>query len=227
MNAEEMEARITAMEAQLRRFQDLDEIKQLQRIYGYYLEHWMSHEIIDLFADGPGVHIHFPEGKYAGKEGVRRYFESMNEKDPELLHQLMQLSPVVDVDPDGKTARGRWYSFGALAIPLGGGISQSWGSGVYENEYVKEDGKWKFKVLKWVPCYNARPGTGWVAPERVAAIAPDAKFTIPEPDYPPEGPNYNYPSGYVFPFHFKHPVTGEQGGDEKRNEYIRRLKEKS
>jgi hypothetical protein len=188
---------------------DMEEIKKLQRIYGYYLEHWMASEIIDLFSDGPDVGLEWPEGKYVGKEGVKRYFETMELNDPEFLHQLMQLSPVIEVDPDGKTARGRWYSFG--------GVSQSFISGTYENEYVKEEGKWKIKRIRWHLNFSARPGEGWVKPERVTAIKPNAEFQGPKPDIPDNRWELQYPSGHIFPFHFKHPVTGKKTTEEQRN----------
>ena len=60
MNSEEMEARIETLESQVRTLQtllDIEEIKKLQRAYGYYLEHWMAKEIVDLFADDPSVEL--------------------------------------------------------------------------------------------------------------------------------------------------------------------------
>ena len=145
MNIEELEAKMSSMESELNTMKDKEEIKQLQRIYGYYLEHWMADEIVDLFAEGPDVFLHFPEGKYVGKETVKKYFKTMKADNPEFLHQLMQLSPVISINPDGKTAKGRFFCFGAIALPQNDGVFQVWGSGTYENEYVKEDGKWKIK----------------------------------------------------------------------------------
>jgi hypothetical protein len=217
MNAEEMEARIKSLESQLQTVRDIQEIEKLQRIYGYYLEHWMSGEIIDLFSDGPDVALEWPEGKHLGKEGVRRYFEGMDRNDPEFLHQLMQLSPVITVAPDGKTARGRFYSFGGVALPLGGGVTQSFTSGIYENEYVKEDGIWKIKKIRWHMNFNFQPGTGFVDPERVAAIDPNARLEAPKAPIPDNRWDLKYPSGHIFPFHFTHPVTGEKTSEGQRN----------
>jgi hypothetical protein len=49
----------------------------------------------------------------------------LKDPSPEFLHQVMQLSGVVTVDPDGKTAHERWYGFGAVAIPLCDGVMRS------------------------------------------------------------------------------------------------------
>ena len=85
MNAEAMESRLKTLEEQVKTLQtllDIEEIKKLQRAYGYYLEHWMAKEIVDLFSDSPDVSLEFPwnEGTYLGKEGVRKYYE--NRKNP-------------------------------------------------------------------------------------------------------------------------------------------------
>jgi hypothetical protein len=226
MNAGEMEARIKVLENQLRTVQDILEIERLQRIYGFYLEHWMASEIIDLFSDGPDVALEWPEGKYIGKEGVKRYFSHMEQNDPEFLHQLMQLSPVIDVAADGKTALGRWYSYGGVSVPRGGGVGQTYISGTYENEYVREEGKWKIKRIRWHLNFSAKPGEGWVKPERVAAIAPNSKFDGPQPDVPDTRFENQYPSGHIFPFHFKHPVTGKKTSETKRNASMKKIQKK-
>jgi SnoaL-like domain len=224
MNSTGIEARIKALENQLRMALDILEIERLQRIYGYYLEHWMADEIIKLFSDGPDVALEWPEGVFQGKDSIRRYYKSMENTDPEFLHQLMPLSPVIDIAPDGKTAKGRWYSFGGIAMPQGGGVDQSFISGTYENEYVRENGKWKIKRIRWQLNFRARPGKGWVKPERVAAMDPDSKFIGPVPDIPDNRFEFQYPSGYIFPFHFKHPITGKSSSEEQRNKFVKRVK---
>jgi hypothetical protein len=229
MNVEAMEARIEALEnqvkeqqIQLRTLQDIEEIKRLQRAYGFYLEHWMSQEVIDCFADGPDVVLEIWLGTFLGKEGVRRFFTTYlgQEKkvSPEFMHMVMQLSGIVDVSPDGQTAKGRWYAWGALALPMGGGVTQAWMAGVYGAEYVKQDGKWKIKILRFSRKFSVPPGQGWVKQERVDAIdfKPGQMRQPIIPDLPrPFEPGY--PSGYIFPFHFKHPVTGKESSEKARN----------
>jgi hypothetical protein len=200
MKEGEMENRIKTLEDQVRTLQtllDIEEIKKLQRAYGYYLEHWM------------------------GKASVKRYYEGRFKTEPELFHQLMQLCPVIDVSPDGKTAKGRWYGFGAVAAPHGKGVGQSIMNGIYENEYIKQDGKWKFKRIHWAMNYMMKPGPGLVAPERLAAADSEFKMTWPEPDIPPTRFDARYPSGYILPFHYKHPITGKITSEEKTNQSVK------
>lgn len=224
MKLADLEARITALEKQSRITQDIEEIKKLQRTYGYYIEQGMRDEIIDLFADGPDVALYLAGlGTFTGKEGVSRYFRSDYKQTPdaEKLTQVMQLSGVVDVDPDGLTAKGRWYGWGGFALPQGGGIRQLYLSGIYENEYIKEDCKWKINVIRHCITYAASPKAGWVKPERVAAIDPNSIMQEPKPDIP-DSTQPRYPSGYIFPFHFKHPITGKETSEKARNTYFKK-----
>ena len=164
MTLEELEIKVKTLEDKLQTLEDIEEIKKLQRIYGYYLEHWMVPEMLALFSDSPDVALEWPQGTYVGQEGVKRYFKgdgTWNEpNNPELLHQLMQLSPVIDVDPDGKTAKGRWYSWGAVAVPNENGVRQFIMAGIYEAEYVKENGKWKILKLQYNLTLAAPPDQG-------------------------------------------------------------------
>jgi len=216
---EVLEKQLETMADQMKNLQtllDIEEIKNLQKAYGWYLEHWMSREIIDCFSDSPDVIADFyPIGIWKGKEGVTRYFE--REPDREFLHQIMQLSPIIHVSPDGKTAKGRWYGYGPIAMPMGGGVSELLHSGVYEMEYVKEDGIWKILKLSWRVNYIGTPGEGFVSPGRVAAIDPNYTPQMNKPDVALTGSSTRYPSGYIYPFHYNHPVTGKKTSENELN----------
>ena len=199
MTIEELEAKLKnleKLEARLKTLEDIDEINKLQRAYGYYLEHWEAQQLLDVFSNDPNISADIDDRVFVGKEGIKRFY--LTDKLPsEYLHALMQLSGIVDVDPDGKTAKGRWYGFGCLATPTEGVISAKWCLGVYENEYVKENGKWKFKKLHWNTIFSSRYEDGWVKSPR---------STDPSEQWGPL--NKAYPSGYVLPYHYKNPVNG-------------------
>lgn len=232
MTVEELEAQVKTLQNQvetltkeLTLLRDIEEIKKLQRIYGFYLEHWMYQEIVDLFADSPDAAFDsFPGSKYIGKKGVARYFTHYREPHPEFLHQLMQVQPVIDVAPDGKTAKGRWFGYGPLCIPSGKGMRESLHSGTYENEYIKEDGKWKFLKIRWKLNYITTPGEGIVKKERIEAAPPVFEINAPEPDTPRKELDARYPSGYIFPFHYKHPITGKESSEGERNASVKGVK---
>jgi hypothetical protein len=216
MTMKELEQRIKTLESEVRTLKDIQEIEILQRAYGYYLEHWMDEEVIDCFADRPDVELSLYEGTWLGKEGIRRYFKRGQEVQPTFLHQVMQLSPIIHVD--GESARGRWYSWGAVASPGENGIRQFFMGGIYEAEYTKEGGKWKILKLKYSLHLAADPREGWVRPDKVAKPgATEGRRLTLHPDVPPGGMDSLYPSGFIFPFHFKHPVTGKETSESKRN----------
>ena len=217
MTVEELEKTVQDLQKQVKTLkeqttvlQDIEEIKKLQRAYGYYLENWMTDEVVDLFSDSPETVVLVHAGEFRGKEGVRRFFrprgEDRGQRRPEFFHQVMQLSPIIDVSPDGKRAWGRWYGFGANATPVSGGVFQGWMNGVYENEYIKENGKWKILKLGWYMYFFAPYFRGWVAPERQC----DKNFQHQPPDLSPDGTSQDtfYPANFICPFHFPHPVVG-------------------
>jgi hypothetical protein len=228
VNAETMEKRIKALESQVREqqkqlqnYRDIEDIKRLQRAYGYYIENWMSQELVDCFADGPDVSLEIALGNFIGKESVKRFFntylDQKKNQDPEFLHMVMQLSGIVDVEPDGDKANGRWYAWGAIALPRKDGTHQAYMAGIYTALYVKQNGKWKIKNLRFHPKISSFPSKGWVNPDKVAAD--DARSRRVPPILPdiPRAYDTKYPSGFISPFHFKHPVTGKETSDKKRN----------
>jgi hypothetical protein len=215
MNIEELEAQVKMLENKVRMLEDIEAIKKLQRAYGFYLEHWMAENLIDLFSDSPEACLRIAAGEFRGKDAIRRFFRHgkedtpLEKSDPEFLHQVMQLSGVVDVAPDGKTAKGRWYGFGANAFPAPGGIAPNFMNGVYEVEYIKEDDIWKLLKVRWCMTFNA-PWT--------LSFVDEAKRVDVRMDRPhetagvlrPTGDHEEtiYPSGFICPFHFKNPVSG-------------------
>ncbi len=144
-------ATLEELQARLTRLEDIRQIKRLQKIYGYYQDYGQWQKIVDLFSDDAPSVEEADRGVYQGKEGVRRYFIDLlgrglnRPRRPGILSIMFQLQGVVTVNPDGKTAKGRWYGMGMEAKPIvslhEGELRQIWIHGVYENEYVKEGGK--------------------------------------------------------------------------------------
>ena len=225
-----LEAKVKAMEKELQRLKDIEAIRKLEHAYSFYLVMWMPDEIIDLFTDRSDTTLEWPEGTFYGKDGLQRFFGNINRnKDPEFMHQMMHLSDVIDIAEDGKMGKGRWWGFGAMALPMGEGVMQALACGIYENDFIKEDGVWKLWKIKWVPVYSGTPAEGWVKPERLGKPRPprEGEGGLPDwwkPDLPPKGILYSYPSGYILPFHFKHPVTGKETTEGERNKRVKGVK---
>lgn len=205
--------------AQLQRLDDVKQIEKLTRTYGYYIDKGLWSQVVDLFARDGAVQMG-GAGIFKGRKGVDQLFAQrfgsgigrgagQDGLPAGVLFNHPQFQGVVDVDPDGKTAKGRWRTlaqvawFGRLAI---------WNEGVYENEYVKEDGIWKFRFMKFYPTYFTEFDKGW-AKQGVPDIGwkantPDPKAP-PDELSPPEVAKGMYPNYYVPPFHYSNPVTGK------------------
>src|SRR4030042_219397 len=229
MNIKELEAELKNMKKQLQILQDIEEIQKVQRAYGVYIERGMGEEIIDLFADGPGVRLDFGRMRYLGKQGVRNYFhisddDVFNKENPEFFHQVMQLAPIIEVNPDGKKATGRFNGFGVLIIPVKNGVTQNIFSCIYQNDYVKENGKWKIQVMRLEAKYFHAISDWVVEPGRLVKLdmTPQSNKSMPwpKPDEVVKTPpkfKSDYPTDYIMPYLLKHPVTGKETRERARN----------
>ncbi len=156
-----LEARIERLQNKIENIESVRAIKRLQYAYGHYTEFGLWNDFAELFTDDAATN--YSQGA-RGKEQVRKlFFEQVGQGKlgladgriyPHILYQ-----PVVNVGTDGKSAKGRWRILAMLG-GMGGGAT--WYSGVYENEYVLQDGAWKISVLRSEPRATAPyTATGW------------------------------------------------------------------
>jgi hypothetical protein len=205
---------IAKLEKRLTASEDIEAIKKLQRAYGYYLEHWQEEELVGLFSHNPAVSLEINDGgMYKGFESVKDSFNFAKHytayggvKTPpgEFLHILMPLNGIVDLDSNGKTAKGRWYGFGLVAQRRQGQLRAIISCGIWENEYIKENGIWKILKLFWATTIASPLEDGWVKTPYLGNVHHEGS--------PKLGINTHfapYPSGHIFPYHYKNPVTGK------------------
>ena len=111
MDTAQMETRIKALEEQVKAqekkitlLDDIEAIKRLQKAYNYYVEHMLGDAIIDCFSDSDEVMLDWLEGKWVGKEGVKKYFARIasGEGPAGFSHQLMPTGGLITVDSDGE-----------------------------------------------------------------------------------------------------------------------------
>ena len=215
---EQLEARLKELEEKNRKLEDTNEIIRLQRVYGYYVERGNLEEVGGLFSDNPDVSIEFSGKPQLPKEESeksifesRKAFEVLGGNKPgDYLHLTIPVSGVVDVDPAGKTAKGRWYALMYLnnATPGGGAML---GFGIYENDYIKEEGKWKILHLRFDDIFLSPYEDGWAkTPKLWMKLAKMAGATgQPGEAFPATGEPGKSPFGDSMPFHYKHPITGK------------------
>ncbi|MGZ8311468.1 MAG: nuclear transport factor 2 family protein [Allosphingosinicella sp.] len=205
---------------ELGREQDVNAIRKLQYTYGYLIDKSQYNEVVDLFADDGEVW--FLGGIYKGKAGVRRlYIERFQTQFTDghngprygWLLDHPQLQMVIDVAPDRSSAkvRGRSMMQAGLHETAQGAQRAWWEGGIYENEYVREDGVWKIGALRYYPFWHGTFQDGWA--KTPIDFIPMAKTLYPADPLGPDAlidpqPRL-WPATDIVPFHYPHPVTGQ------------------
>jgi hypothetical protein len=197
------------LEKEVIRLEDIQAIVDLQQKYGYYMDTHNRQEVYNLFSDSTESIEIESTGLFLGKEGVRKFFvdndllQKGESEVPGWINILILMNmDVITIDPSGKTAKGRWNTWLAEAMIVGGIPRQQWVQGYYENEYIKENGIWLFKKLHWNVTFFTSFEAGWL---RIPLLG-----VLYRKDSDAPAPNFHpYPSGFHVPYHFKHPVTGK------------------
>ena len=143
------------------RAESIRAIKNLQRTYAHYSQYGLWNEMADLFA-GDATYI-FDEESVKGRTAIAAYLttrEGAGQQGllPGAVHTRIFDHPVVNLSVDGESAKGRWYNFSLLSDSNGNASIQG---GVLENEYVRENGKWKIAVHRFYPQYAGPYENGW------------------------------------------------------------------
>jgi hypothetical protein len=118
----------------------------------------------------------------------------------------MQYQPVIHLAADGQSAKMRSRAFSIMGSY---GQYSMWMGGIYENEYVEEDGIWKLKKDQVFNTYFINYAEGWKnnQPRDPPGISADNP-----PDSPPTMIFEMYPSAFLPPYHYANPVTGNTVG---------------
>lgn len=192
--------RIAAIDAQATRIDDYNQLRNLQRIYGFYYDEALWDQVVDLFADDATLEV-AQHGVFAGKESIRRYFLGLTGGRQGLQRGQLQiqgqLSPVITLSADGRSAQARWRTL------MQDGVFQqeaNWGAGVYENEYVKQDGVWKIHKLHLFLRFHVPYTGGWTH----ATAATNARYgkSTATPDRPPTRRYETWPTRFIAPMHY-------------------------
>jgi hypothetical protein len=200
---DQLEARIAAAETQVGRTDDYEELENLKSAYGYYLDKSLWAEVAGLFAKDGTLEIG-GRGVFVGREKVHQSLSTYGPQGLESgrLFNHIIVQPVITVASDGMTAKMRSRAMVQTGVYGGAG---TWGEGIYEDEFVKIDGVWKFKSLHFYMTFATDYAKGWAK-----SAMPNTK---PNPQYPPDQPPtvaYDiYPTqAFIPPFHYPNPVTG-------------------
>jgi hypothetical protein len=193
-------SRIASLQLEAMRLMAQDDIENLQRIYGFYLDKGLWSEAAALLTDDAVLEIQ-GRGIFRGRDRILAYLRAIG---PEgltsgRLFDHMFLQPVTHLDTLGQNAKGRWHVFAQLAQA---GKFHEWETGIFENEYRRDNGKWKIRRLHFYPTMITPYEKGWGK----QSLASSQFEPALQPDDRSRGPASTYDSAFVTPFHYPHPV---------------------
>ena len=154
--------RLGRLDVAVRQAEGIRAAKRLQYAYAHYVELGLWHDAADLFTDKGTAY--FGTTPVTGREQIRARMLADNAGRLGLgegrLNSRLLMEPVVTFDPDGMVIRGRWHVFGMVGQH---GVSAAYEGGVFENEYVEENGVWKIRTLREYPMFTGKyEDNGWV-----------------------------------------------------------------
>ena len=151
---------LSALARDVDRAESVRAVKDLQRTYAQYLQFGLWREAAAMYAENATAQ--YAEGApVRGRAAIARALlansghEGLN---PGQINTRLIEEPLVNLEPDGEHAKGRWYGFFLLADGKGAASIQG---GVYENDYVRQGGRWKIAALRFHPQYDGPYETGW------------------------------------------------------------------
>ena len=195
-----LEAQVDQKELQLARTHSVRAIENLQAMYGYYIDKGQWKSAAGLFSKN-GSYEFGQNGVYIGNASIERGLSLMGPAGLEegQLNNYVMVQPIIHIADDNRTAKARWRS-DVLLSRAGTG---SWGGGVYENEYVNDNGTWKFSKLHYYVTFWGDYDQGWAA--KPIPMAQPSK-EIP-PDQPTTVVYQSLPKLQVVPYHYVNPVS--------------------
>lgn len=152
-------AEIDALAHDVQAVEAVRAVKDLQRHYAQFVQLGLWREAADLFArqgrfvrgdataQGPDAIAAWLMAR-AGGEGPRSG----------ILHTEFIDEPLLSLSEDRRSAQARWMSLTFAGDGQGGTHIES---GVYENDYVFEDGRWKIALAHYHPQFEGDHATGW------------------------------------------------------------------
>jgi hypothetical protein len=174
---------LNALARDVERVESVRAVKNVQRSYAQLSQFGQWKAMAALFSVN-GI-VRWGEQTITGHSAIAAWLAStagaMDGLLPGSLHTEVIDEPLVNLSVDGYTAKARWM--GLRFLGDGAGSARIEG-GLYENEYVLQDGHWRISLLHYYPQYEGEYAEGWtnVGGEDLPIIP--AHFTADEAGVP-------------------------------------------
>jgi len=175
-----------------------NEIRNLQNIYGYYVDRRMWDDVADLF-ETDGILDIAGLGQWKGPASIRRGLEREGPAGIGAgeLNEHVQFPVIVTVSADGSEAAAR----GLELAMTGRNVDKAyWAVSIFENRYRKRGGIWRIADMRLFPRLRSDYAEGW-AKSQIDPVPPEAGQ---KPDATSRAAKGSVPA-----FSYLHPVTGK------------------
>jgi hypothetical protein len=182
-NTTSSQARVDRLALEVERAQSVRAVKALQHSYAQFAQFGLWLDMASLFAEG--AELVNGDKSIQGRAAIGDYFlKTLGHGKQGLqageFRAQLAFRPLVNISADGQKAKGRWWEFSMFGRT---GISAEWAAGIYENEYMKEQGVWKISCLRYFPMFAGPYETGWRNVDADLKIVP-YHFTAEEAGMP-------------------------------------------
>jgi hypothetical protein len=194
---------LATLEHRIAAMNDEDKVRNLQNVYGYYMDRKMWDDVTDLFTADGALSI-ANVGVYDGPRSIRRALERSGPAGLKhgQLNELMQLDMAVAIEPGGIEARARGLELGMLGEADKG--TAYYTLAVFENRYVKQNDIWRIREMRIFPLLKTDYAQGWAKSQ--VADPPPGK------EHAPDRPALNsdaMTAGAIPLFFAPNPATGK------------------
>lgn len=166
--AADLEARIRELESKVQELSDREAVRDLRYRYHEYINEGKFAAVPELFTpDGELDFAHL--GKAAGRDEIAQFFGALNRKPSEEEKSRPRITWVKQfihnhtIQLNGDSGRGFSY---LEAKPIYNGEAFLVAAR-YDDEYVRQDGQWKFKKMSLVPYFMVPLKEGWAQEDRL------------------------------------------------------------
>ena len=158
----DLEPRIAALEARVRELQDRNEIQELRFRYHIAVNEKKPEMIPDLFSENGEIDFaHL--GKAQGKAQVATFYKQALSDLVPFVKQFIH-NHVITIN--GDTGAGLSY---LEAKPIFNGESFLVAAR-FDDEYVRENGRWKFRKMSLLPYFMVPLKEGWSGPNKIQMV---------------------------------------------------------
>ena len=144
-----------SLEERIKVLEDIEEIKKVKKTNCYCCDEKNLEGVMGIFAKECTAD-YGPFGKCNTRKEVRTFFENIYKTLPFFIHMIT--NDMIEVK--GDKANAKWYfNVPSTHQPTNQAI---WILGTYDEDYVREDGKWKCSRMDCIFHYVTPYDQGWV-----------------------------------------------------------------